>query len=308
MHRSLRELFVDRSQQTDAFRKMLDAQTLRQIMLIEARSGMGKTWLLHIFIHEAKRRNLPLVYIDFADRQPYDSLMLIRRCRDGLGLEHFNQLTDVINYATTTHVTVSAAGHTPVGAVNVSIGSENVLTSSTINVSEVGNTVVKDNFFLINTDDSTIRQIVEDRITITFFACLARLCSKTKVVLLLDSYERNSLKSDQWVPRAADRWVQNHLLARVHNAGFANLIVVLAGQRVPEFGSEWNEVLGRKSVEPFVSRDVKEYLSVRRGLSMLTDTEIERLYQAVAGHPQMLGLIGDNLEHANQSLVQDEEW
>src|SRR4051794_10651108 len=60
MQRSLRDLFVDRSQHTNAFRKMLEGQTGRCIMLLEADVGMGKSWLLQMFAHEAKSRSFPL--------------------------------------------------------------------------------------------------------------------------------------------------------------------------------------------------------------------------------------------------------
>jgi len=308
MQHLIHDLFVDRSQHQEAFCKMLEGRARRRIMLLEAGTGMGKSWLLHILAHETISRGIPLAHIDFADGQCYDSLMFIRRCRDRLGLEFFNQLTEVINCATTAHLTLSSLGMTTSGPINVNLGSENVLTSSNINVSDIGNTVVKDNFFLINTDDPTVRQIVEDRITLTFFDCLARRCTNTKVVFLFDSYERNSLRSDRWIARSIDRWIRTHFLGRIRDNLFANVIVVIAGQRTPDFGPEWNEILGRKSIEPLMSRDVKEYLFERRRLSMLTDAEIERLYQAVAGHPQMLGLIADNLERANQPLDQEEEW
>ncbi|HEU5100074.1 MAG TPA: hypothetical protein VFU22_13690, partial [Roseiflexaceae bacterium] len=81
-----------------------------------------------------------------------------------------------------------------------------------------------------------------------------------------------------------------------------------AGRRAPEFGTEWNEVLGRISLEPLECADIKIYLRERRGLSAITDAEAERLGQAVAGSPQVLGLIGDNLEQANKPKPQDDEW
>jgi hypothetical protein len=53
---------------------------------------------------------------------------------------------------------------------------------------------------------------------------------------------------------------------------------------------------------------VTEYLRDRRGLSVITDAEAARLCQAVAGNPQVLGLIGDNLEQANAPAANDDDW
>jgi hypothetical protein len=307
MQRPLRDLFVDRSQHRAVFRKMLDGQTSRRIMLLEAGAGMGKSWLLHIFAHEAKSRNVPLVHIDFADRQPYDTIMLVRRCRDSFGPGYFNPLTQAINDVTIPRVTFSTVGGASPATVDVNIGSENVLTNSAINVGEVG-TIIKDNFFTIRTDDLLVRQAIEDRINLTFFACLEQLCKQTSVLFLFDSYERNSLKPDRWISRSADRWICGQLLARIREGTLNNAVVVLAGQMVPRFGITWNEILGRLYLDPFRPSDVKEYLCERRRLLSLTDIEVERFHQAVAGHPQLLGLIADNLEQANRPALSDDDW
>src|SRR5215211_6875524 len=107
MRKTLRELFVNRTRQSDAFRKMLEGQSRRRIMILTAGPGMGKSWLLQIFAQEAGSRKLPLVQIDFADGQAYDTLMLVRRCRDSFGPEHFNALTQAINDATTARLTLT---------------------------------------------------------------------------------------------------------------------------------------------------------------------------------------------------------
>jgi hypothetical protein len=307
MPKTLQELFVDRSRQCEAFRKMLDGQSRRRIMVLTAGPGMGKSWLLQIFAQEARTRKLPLAQIDFADGLAYDALLLMRRCRDALGAEHFNALTQAINEATTARLALTTDGGAPAPAVSVSIGAESSLADSPVSVSEVG-TIVKDNYFVLQTDNPLIRQVIEDRINTAFFDCVVRLCAQTMMVFLFDSYERTSLEADRWAPSAADRWISGQLLARIRSGEIANAVVVLAGRRAPEFGVEWNEVLGRMSLEPLECTDITEYLRVRRGLTVLTDAEATRLCQAVGGSPQVLGLIGDNLEQANRPRAQDDEW
>ena len=64
----------------------------------------------------------------------------------------------------------------------------------------------------------------------------------------------------------------------------------------------------RVSLEDLECSYVTEYLREKRGLTVITDAEAARLCQAVAGNPQVLGLIGDNLEQANKPAAQDDEW
>jgi hypothetical protein len=308
MQRSLGDLFVDRSQHTNAFCRMLDGRAKRHIMLIEADSGMGKSWLLHTLAHETKTKGLPLVHIDFADRQIYDTLMLVRRCRDAIGSEHFSEVTQAINDVTTPRVTILPPSVTPSGSVNVSVGNENTLTKSSISVSDVGNTTFRDNYFSIQTNDPLVRQAFEDRINTAFFECLTRLCLRTTVVFLFDTYERNSLKSNRWLSRSADRWIYDQLLLRIHHGLLDNVIVVLAGRHLPKFGAEWHTVMGRKSLDQFGHVDVKEYLCSRLGLSAITDDVIARLWQVGANIPETLGLFGDRLLQSTESKLQDDEW
>jgi hypothetical protein len=303
MPRTLRELFVNRTRQTEAFRKMLDGQTSRRIMLLTAGPGMGKSWLCQIFAQEAVARGLPLAQVDFADGQAYDPLLLVRRCRDAFGGQHFNAVTQAINDATAARLEVAASA--AVNTVTIAPSAAGAI-SGTINA-EVG-TIVKDNLFVLQADTPIARQALEDRINTAFFECLAALCQQQKAVFLFDTYERASLEPERWAPGAADRWVSGQLLARIREGRLTNAIAVLSGRRAPEFGAEWNDVLGRMSLDVLDCADIRVYLRERRGLAAITDAEADRLCQAVAGVPQVLGLIGDNLELANAPKSRDDEW
>ncbi|MBK9944110.1 MAG: hypothetical protein IPP13_21120 [Kouleothrix sp.] len=307
MAKTLRELFVDRVRQSDIFRKILDGQARRQVMLVTAGAGLGKSWLLRVFALEAAGRALPHVQIDFADGQAYDTLSLVRYCRDALGPEHFAALLRAIDEATTARVAVSA-GDGQAAPVSVSLGNQNTLNDSPISISDIGTTVIRDNSFVIQTDSPIVRQAIEDRINAAFFACLAELASRTRVVFLFDTYERASLEAERWAAGAADRWVSGQLLARIREGKLPNVAVVLAGRRLPEFGVEWNDVLGRVSLELLECAYITEYLRERRGLANISDAQAEVLCQAVAGNPQVMGLIGDNLAQANQPGNGDDEW
>jgi hypothetical protein len=298
---------------------MLEGLSRRRVMILTAGSGMGKSWVLQIFALDAASRKLPLVQIDFADGQAYDALMLVRRCRDAFGPEHFNALTQAINEATTARITLTTETPAPTpapapvaaGQLTVDTGGGDFATG-TIDKRQgqvfIDGSVIKDNYFVVQTDNPLVRQVIEDRINIAFFECLTVLSAQTKLVFLLDTYERNSLETERWLSSEADRWIVGQLLARIRDGRLQNAVVVIAGRRAPEFGPEWNEVLGRISLEPLECADIKIYLRERRGLTVITDAEADRLCQAVAGSPQVLGMIGDNLEQANKPKTQDDEW
>lgn len=302
---------------------MIEGSSRRRVMVISANPGMGKSWTLQMFAHEAASRNLPLVQFDFADGLAYDALMLVRRCRDAFGSQHFNVLTQAINEATNTRITLATEtnGTTSVAAPAAQPVQADALTINTGggdfaagNIDKrqgqvfIDGPVIKDNYFVVQTDNPLVRQAMEDRINTAFFECLNVLSQQTKLVFLFDSYERNSLDAATWQPNEADRWVVGQLLTRIRDGRLQNAIVVIAGLRTPEFGVEWNEVLGRMSLEPLDCSDVTLYLRERRGLSIITDAEAQRLCQAVGGSPQVLGMIGDNLELANRPQGQDDEW
>jgi hypothetical protein len=308
MSKTLRELFVNRVRQSDIFRKIIEGQARRRIMVITAGSGLGKSWLLRVFGYESGSRSLPLAQIDFADGQAYDALSLVRRCRDAFGAEYFGALDQAFIDTTTARVALTTPGGQPTGPINVSLGSENTLTSSNVTVSDIGNTVVKDNSFVIQTDNPIVRQALEDRINTAFFEDLVALSAQKRVVFLFDTYERASLEAERWASSAADRWIMGQLLGRIRDGKLSNVAIVLAGRRVPDFGVEWNEVLGRVSLDLLECNYVTEYLRERRGLANISDAQAQVLCQAVAGNPQVMGLIGDNLEQANKPKQDDFEW
>ncbi|HEX5692665.1 MAG TPA: hypothetical protein VFX76_21785, partial [Roseiflexaceae bacterium] len=230
-------------------------------MILTASAGMGKSWMLQIFAHEAASRKFALVQIDFADGLAYDTLTLVRRCRDAFGPQHFNSLTQAINDATTARVTLTAEVANP-QPVAVGAGPATVTVDTDGGDFAVGNIdkrqgevfidgpVIKDNYFVVQTDNPLVRQVIEDRINSAFFDCLATLSAQTKLVFLFDTYERTSLETERWSPSAADRWIVGQLLARIRDGRLPNAIAVISGRRAPEFGTEWNEVLGRISLGP----------------------------------------------------------
>jgi hypothetical protein len=317
MPKPLRELFVNRSGQTDAFHRMLDGRTRHRIMLLTAGAGMGKSWLLRMFAHEAHCRNLPLVQIDFAEPQTYDMLTLVRRCRDALGAEHFHHLTQVINDVASPHISLAIADAPPppvqaTAPTQITVNTDGGdYAQGTIDKREgtfISAPIINNSMFVLGTNDVIKRMAIEDRINTVFFDCLAQLSKQTTVVFLFDTYERTSLRPDAWVPQSPDVWIGGELLTRIRDNRLANVVVVLAGRRMPEFDRQWNDVIGYKSLDLLDCISIKEYVHEKLGLLEVSETEINRLWQAIAGNPQLLGVIGDNLIKANKPVLADDDW
>lgn len=95
--------FVDRSKQYKRYREMLAGETPMAVMLIEAPTAMGKSFLIKKMGYLAGQDSLPYVLVDFRERRAHDTLWLTRHTRDQLSRsvppEIFNELTVTINQA-----------------------------------------------------------------------------------------------------------------------------------------------------------------------------------------------------------------
>lgn len=83
------------------------------VMLIEAPTGMGKTFLVKRMRHHTQiESQLPIVHIDFRERRAHDTLWLVRYIRDQLSKivppYIFDDLTTTINQYTTPATPVSS--------------------------------------------------------------------------------------------------------------------------------------------------------------------------------------------------------
>ncbi len=296
--------FVDREKQYQGFLKMIARETPKQIMLVEAPAGMGKTWLIQRLRHECRTRQIPLALFDFRDRRPWDYLTLVRQARDQLGPAHFNAMTAVINAATSVEVRITpgeAAGGAGGGGVEMHLATEGgTIADSEIRVGDVaGGHIIKDNFFVVRADSETVRRAIEVRITDAFFTCLVELSADQVVAFLFDSYEE--------ITQEADRWIQAQFLTRIRDGLLPNLVTVLAGrENLPDLSSGWEHCVARTGLAPFNLEHVTEYLREKRQLTNLSPEEIALLVQASGGTPGLLGTLADNL--AVESESDDGDW
>ncbi len=278
--------FVDRQEICDSFYNMLSPGSEKQIMLVKAGGGMGKSWLVGKFKHECSIQSPRVFYthLDFNDGQAHDYLSIVRRTRDDLGAAHFDGLTQTINAVTGIHVNLQVAG-TASGEVATQLGDT---TGSEVNVA--GGNVIKDNFFQIQVDNESLRRDIEARITAMFLADLRAFVEQQPAVFFFDTYEK--------APETTRRWIEGNLLYQIREGKLPGVVAVTTGREIPEVDSIWRHCTTRPKLENLLRNDVAKYLREKRGL---TDIDIETVYRTSKGNPQLLGVLADNAED-------DDDW
>ncbi len=222
MTTSIISFFVNRERIHALFSEMLMSTSEKQIMLVHALGGMGKSWLVAKLKHECSIQSPPVLYtsLDFKDGQAHDYLSIIRRVRDDLGAAHFNYLTQTINAGTDIHVNLQITG-SGTGGVNI--------TQSEVRIGGdvAGRDIIKDNFFNVQVDSEAVRREIEARITEAFFSDLCSLLGKTTGVFFIDTYEK--------APEATRLWIENHLLYQIREVRLPRAVVIITGREVPQF-------------------------------------------------------------------------
>lgn len=289
MSKTVVNLFVNRERIQESFQEMLAGRSEKQIMLIKAEGGMGKSWLVAKLRHECSIQSpaAPYTGLDFKDGQAHDYLSLARRIRDDLGAAHFNSLTQVINDTTGIHVNLQVSS-APSGQVSAQLGA---VTGSEVVVA--GGNVIKDNFFLVQVDSESVQREIQARITEALFACLREVLQNRSAVFFFDTYEK--------APEATRRWIENQLMYQIREGRLTGVVVVITGREMPELDLSWKDCTTRPKLEALNSEHVATYLRERRGLK---DVDVDTLYRATLGNPQLLGMLADNLT----AQTEGDEW
>lgn len=284
--------FVDRTKQFLGFQKMLARETPKAIMLIEAPAEMGKTWLIQRMRHHCHQYDVPVMHVDFRDRQAHDYLSLVRRARDQLGARYFNPLTEAINRFTSLDISIALESTRPAGPVDVRVGDISDVSGGEIIVA--GGDVIKDNQFYIQADSDMTRRAAEIRINDAFFACLATLLAEGSAVFLFDSFEN--------VTPEADDWLRDHLLLRMSEGQLPNALAIIAGRNIPVLGPTLQPLVAKTGLESFSEEHVREYILERRGIEGL---DVETIVKTSGGFP---GLLAKMADVACMDAHDDDDW
>jgi hypothetical protein len=244
--------FVDRDAELGRFCNMLDGGD-KPIMVVWGGAGIGKTSLLARMIHECAIRKLHKSEIVWKDYNPPDYMAIMRKIRDDIGPEHFNDFTSLIEYYT-------KGGDEPrVGSVGLT-SQQSVAAGARIDHSKVGDiagTIIKDSMIVVFRPDLGIPESERcEKLTAGFIECLARTVKQWPTVVFMDAVEKMSPDTE--------RWVWHELLERVMQLELPNLKFVLCGRKPPPQNRDWDMFIETAGLMPLASTDIVKYLTNRQ--------------------------------------------
>lgn len=281
MTSTIEKLFVNRDRELDVFRQMLKKQSAKHIMTLCAPGGMGKSWLMARLQHECSCEEIPTCEIDFSSSKVYDYLAVLRHTRDAYGAKHFNAFTDVVNNYTQSHPLVQIGGGTASASTKIDVenitGSQVAIAGRDINI-----IVVKDNYFRLPETPTVPLQQIREYVTAEFVSCLRSFVANRQepVVWFFDKFED---ASQEVVP-----WLYDEFLVKTLDPEFHNLIFVIAGRTVPEFGLEWDHVVCAYRLDKLTVDDFEEY--VRKTNIPMSEETVKWLHRAFEGNIQQFAL------------------
>ncbi|WP_454061081.1 ATP-binding protein [Candidatus Nitrospira salsa] len=244
--------FVDRDEELSRFCGMLD-ETDKPIMVVWGKAGIGKTSLLARMIHECATRKLRKSEIVWKDHNPPDYMSVMRKIRDDVGVEYFNDFTDLIKYYT-------EEGYQPKLQINLNIGaSQSVARGATIkdsNVGDVAGVIFKDSMFVVPRSDLSVSEPERrEKLTNRFIECLTQVVNQEPLVVFMDAVEKMSLDTEKWI------WEE--LLERIMQADISNIKFVLCGRKPPPDDRDWRLFVESAGLKPLCPGDIVKYLRNR---------------------------------------------
>ncbi len=244
--------FVDRDAELNRFCKMLDGGE-KPVMVVWGEAGIGKTSLLARMMHECATRKYCKAEIVWKDYNPPDYIAIMRKIRDDVGPELFNDFTRLIEYFT-------KGDNDPRAVATSVIGPSSAADGARIDHSIVGDiagTVIKDSMIVVFRPDLQVPESERrDQLTASFMGCLGRAVGQKTIVVFMDAVEKMSPDTDKWV------WQE--LLERAMQIESNQLKFVLCGRNPPPKDRDWDMFIERAGLLPLASADIVKYLTNRR--------------------------------------------
>lgn len=234
------------------FEEMLKCKTAidKRKILIEAKSGKGKTSLLNYFTEQCEIHNIPCISFDFKVLDIKSELDFIEQIIFLLKMK--NASLDFGRYEKCIE-DYQTKGSRKIALQNVKIIQ-----------SEVGNITLPDNMF-----NSFITKA-----TLAFWQDYNEILKEQKLVVLLDSFEQASETIRNWINR----------FVLLNSLRENNMYVIVAGQSEALFPTDF----GHRDIEKFVLPDkysIEEWYKYGEQIHIKDKKCIERCYKCYDGEP-----------------------
>jgi hypothetical protein len=272
--------FIDRDRERKKFQKILNGTNSQRIMTIRGGPGIGKTWLINHFRYECSCQQLPYALVDFSARsQGYNYLEVLRSIRDALGPHYFNDFTDLVNQYFIHSNPFQSFGNAPSSS---SVDIHSSPRESTID-NIAGRDIIRDNHFYFSRPE-TPRDLLCSNLTASFKQCLKTMMRSLPagqwIVWNFDSFEKIDPFTRDWLIEAFLREIKELTLNR--------LVIVIAGQEVPDLPLDWKFIASQNTLEPFSINDYHEYLGKKQ--MELEPKRIQALHRTYSGRPLDLAM------------------
>ncbi len=272
--------FVDRDAEMSRFCRMLDSGE-RSILFVSGGSGLGKSSLLARMIHECALRGLRKSEITWTETQNHDYLGIMRRIRDDIGVEYFQDFTTLVNQFTEPGVRITLAGN--VSGIQVAQG----LRAESSTVGDIGGVIIKDNMFVVPRGDRSIPE--SERmipLTTAFLRSLAAAAATMgRVVVFLDAVEKMTHETSAWVVGELFRAIQIGTLK--------NVFFVHCGREKPAVDRFMDSIVEEAELGPLERKDIILYLQ-KRGMEETSHVPFaEVLLVATKGNPLQIATLID---------------
>lgn len=267
--------FIDREQEMDLLEGVLASKLPYRILAFLVNAEQGKTYLMNHFRGYCKRQDLPVCLIDFDSRQGSNITYwkFIDKICDDLSENNFARLQackrDLL--ALPSPVTI----HTGTGESSIRFGKKGEFNEAELEEFagrdlikvEIGDLTIQNPKYREGTDpERTMYEMGR-----AFRSDLSEICKQKQVVVILDTFERASFETRQWL----DDWLFRPLLD-----SYDNLQIIIAGrpnQTVIDYFNQntpWRtRTYIKKSLSIPNESHVRKYLEIHRLIDTVNDLE-----------------------------------
>ena len=139
-------------------------------------------------------------------------------------------------------------------------------------------------------DDNQAKDLQLERLADTFVTALRPFTRKTPALLLIDTYEKAT--------KPVRDWLLNLFMPSIRQGVLAGVLVLVAGQEVPEFNRDWRLVVESTELKGLPRTDIRKYWVELREQPERT---LAFAIRYSGGIPSMLAQMADIGENSSQS-------